>query len=41
MMPITPRLVTKQERKAMKKLEPRTPALEMIKSEDELFDSAY
>ena len=41
MMPITPRLVTKQERKAMKKLEGRTPTLEMIKSEDELFDSAY
>ena len=41
MMPITPRLVTKQDRKAMKKMEGRTPTLEMIKSEDELFDSAY
>jgi hypothetical protein len=41
MMPITPRLVTKEERKAMKKREARTPTLEMIKSDDELFDSAY
>lgn len=41
MMPITPRLVTKEDRKRMKKLEPRTPTLEMIKSEDDLFDSAY
>ena len=41
MMPITPRLVTKEDRKAMKKKEGRTPVLEMIKSEDELWDSAY
>jgi hypothetical protein len=41
MMPITPRLVTKEERKAKKKLEARTPVLEMIKGEDELWDSAY
>ncbi|KAE9377327.1 hypothetical protein N431DRAFT_436569 [Stipitochalara longipes BDJ] len=41
MMPITPRLVTKEERKAMKKREGRTPVLEMIKGEDELWDSAY
>jgi hypothetical protein len=40
-MPITPRLVTKEERKMMKKREGRTPVLEMIKSEDELWDSAY
>jgi hypothetical protein len=41
MIPITPRLVTKEERKMMKKREGRTPVLEMIKSEDELWDSAY
>ena len=41
MMPITPRLVTKADRKAMKKMEPKTPVLEMIKSDDELWDSAY
>lgn len=41
MMPITPRLVTKEERKARKKMEPRTPVLEMIKSDDEIWDSAY
>jgi hypothetical protein len=41
MMPITPRLVTKEERKAMKRKEGRTPVLEMIKSEEELWDSAY
>jgi hypothetical protein len=40
-MPITPRLVTKEDRKAMKKREGRTPVLEMIKGEDELWDSAY
>jgi len=40
-MPITPRLVTKEERKAQKKKEGRTPVLEMIKSEDELWDSGY
>lgn len=41
MMPITPRLVTKADRKAMKKAQPKTPVLEMIKSEDELWDSGY
>jgi len=41
MMPITPRLVTKEDRKAQKKREGRTPVLEMIKSEDELWDSGY
>lgn len=41
MMPITPRLVTKEERKAKKKQEGRTPILEMIRSEDEIWDSGY
>jgi hypothetical protein len=41
MIPITPRLVTKADRKAMKKMESKTPVLEMIKSDDELWDSAY
>ncbi len=41
MIPITPRLVTKEERKAKKKVEGRTPVLEMIKSEDEIWDSGY
>jgi hypothetical protein len=39
--PYTPTLVTKQERKMRKKLEGRGPALEMIKSDDELWDSGY
>jgi len=41
MIPITPRLVTKADRKAMKRAQPKTPVLEMIKSEDELWDSGY
>lgn len=41
MTPFSPRLVTKEERKMKKKLEGRAPVLEMIKSEDELWDSAY
>jgi hypothetical protein len=41
MMPITPRLVTKEERKAKKKMEGRTPVLEMIKGDDEMWDSGY
>ncbi|KAH7380906.1 hypothetical protein BKA64DRAFT_713458 [Cadophora sp. MPI-SDFR-AT-0126] len=41
MIPITPRLVTKEERKQKKKEEGRTPVLEMIKSEEELWDSGY
>jgi len=41
MIPITPRLVTKEERKQKKKEEGRTPVLEMIKSEDDLWDSGY
>ncbi|PBP25394.1 hypothetical protein BUE80_DR003873 [Diplocarpon rosae] len=40
-MPITPRLVTKEDRKARKKAEGRTPVLEMIKSEGEVWDSGY
>lgn len=41
MMPMTPRLVTKEERKAKKKAVPRTPVAELIKSDDELWDSGY
>ncbi|CZS89715.1 uncharacterized protein RCO7_02461 [Rhynchosporium graminicola] len=41
MIPITPRLVTKEERKQKKKEEGRTPVLEMIKSEEDLWDSGY
>lgn len=37
--PYTPTLVTRQERKARKKLEGRAPVLEMIKSEEELWDA--
>ena len=39
--PYTPTLVTKQERKMRKKLEGRAPAMEMIKSDEELWDSGY
>lgn len=39
--PITPRLVTKKDRKAMKKAEGRAPVTELIKSEDEIWDSGY
>jgi hypothetical protein len=39
--PYTPTLVTRQERKMRKKLEGRAPVLEMIKSEDEMWDSGY
>ncbi|KAI9740790.1 MAG: hypothetical protein M1818_004756 [Claussenomyces sp. TS43310] len=41
LMPVTPRLVTKEDRKAMKKMEKKRPVLEMIKSDDELWDSSY
>ena len=41
MIPITPTLVTKQDRKRMKKAEPKTPVLEMVKSDDEVWDSGY
>lgn len=40
-MPITPRLVTREDRKAMKKMEPKSPVLEMVKDQDELWDSGY
>lgn len=40
-MPMTPTLVTKQDRKARKKAEGRAPVMELIKSEDELWDSGY
>jgi hypothetical protein len=39
--PYTPTLVTRQERKMRKKLEGRGPALEMIKSDDELWDTGF
>lgn len=41
MVPITPRLVTREERKEKKKAESKRPVLELIKSEEELWDSAY
>ncbi|KAE8444246.1 hypothetical protein EG329_000746 [Mollisiaceae sp. DMI_Dod_QoI] len=41
LVPMTPRLVTKEERKAKKKAEGRTPVLEMVKSEDDVWDSGY
>jgi hypothetical protein len=41
MVPITPRLVTKEDRKKMKKMQGRAPALEMVASDDELWDSGY
>jgi hypothetical protein len=33
--------VTREDRKAMRRLEPKSPVMEMVKSEDELWDSAY
>jgi hypothetical protein len=44
-IPITPRLVTREERKLKEKMEkkrngPQTPK-ELVKSEDELWDSGY
>jgi hypothetical protein len=41
MMPITPRLVTKEDRKKMKKMGGRSPAMELVRSDDELWDSGY
>ncbi|KAG9229984.1 hypothetical protein BJ875DRAFT_473463 [Amylocarpus encephaloides] len=46
MIPVTPRLVTKQDRKMMKKMEKKEgirqgPAQELIKSEEDLWDSGY
>lgn len=40
-LPITPRLVTKEDRKRRKKEEGRAPVLEMIKADDEMWDSGY
>lgn len=36
-IPMTPSLVTKADRKRMKKLEPKTPTLEMVKSESDMW----
>lgn len=36
-VPITPSLVTKADRKRMKKLEPKTPTMEMVKSSDDIW----
>ncbi|GKT46368.1 uncharacterized protein ColSpa_06549 [Colletotrichum spaethianum] len=36
-VPMTPSLVTKADRKRMKKLEPKTPTLEMVRSEDDIW----
>lgn len=36
-VPITPSLVTKADRKRMRKMEPKTPTLAMVKSDDELW----
>lgn len=36
-IPITPSLVTKADRKRMKRFEPKTPTLEMVKGDDELW----
>ncbi|QSZ35313.1 hypothetical protein DSL72_008182 [Monilinia vaccinii-corymbosi] len=41
MMPITPRLITKEDRKQAKKMMPRTPVVELIRSEEEIWDSGY
>jgi hypothetical protein len=41
LIPVTPRLVTKEDRKMMKRVEKRAPAMELVKSEDELWDSGY
>jgi len=40
-MPVTPRLVTREDRKKAKKAEGRGPVTELIKSEDEMWDSGY
>ncbi|KAB8302015.1 hypothetical protein EYC80_005468 [Monilinia laxa] len=41
MMPITPRLVTKEDRKRAKKTMPRTPVVELTRSEEDIWDSGY
>jgi hypothetical protein len=41
LMPMSPRLVTKEDRKAEKKKMKRMPVLEMVGSDDEMWDGAY
>ncbi|PQE04597.1 hypothetical protein CJF30_00004398 [Rutstroemia sp. NJR-2017a BBW] len=42
MMPITPRLITKEDRKRMKRMQgPKTPVVEMVGDEEDVWDSAY
>jgi hypothetical protein len=41
MVPVTPRLVTREERKVRERKEAKRPVLELIKSENELWDSGY
>ncbi|KAI0168974.1 hypothetical protein GGR52DRAFT_574200 [Hypoxylon sp. FL1284] len=36
-VPVTPSLVTKADRKRMKQLQPKTPTMEMVKSDDEMW----
>jgi hypothetical protein len=36
-MPMTPSLVTKEDRKRMKRMVPKTPTLEMVKSADDIW----
>ncbi|KAF6808713.1 hypothetical protein CSOJ01_07385 [Colletotrichum sojae] len=36
-VPMTPSLVTKADRKRMRKLEPKTPTLEMVRSDDDIW----
>ncbi|KAI1002107.1 hypothetical protein K3495_g6093 [Podosphaera aphanis] len=40
-IPVTPKLATREEIKTRRKLEAKTHGLELIKSEEELWDSAY
>jgi hypothetical protein len=34
-VPITPSVVTKADRKRMRRMEPKTPTVEMVRGEDE------
>jgi hypothetical protein len=36
-MPMTPSLVTKEERKRMRKMVPKTPTLEMVRSDEDIW----
>ncbi|TQS38494.1 hypothetical protein Golomagni_00999 [Golovinomyces magnicellulatus] len=40
-IPVTPILITREERKQRKKLKPKTPVLELVRNEADLWDSAY